>query len=124
MPISFSNLVEKSRTVMIPTNGGDLRVTYDPSQITTANSQALRDMDEDDTWKFLEMFAKVVTSWDIEGPFPIEDPDHSEYVPKGKQVPVEARYLAHVPTPTLSQIFTAVVEDATPKSPRSNSSKR
>lgn len=124
MPISFSNLVEKSRTVSIPTNGGELKVTYDPSQITTANAQALRELEDDDTNKFLEMFAKVVTSWDLVGPFPTEDVDHPEYIAAGKVVPTEPRFIAHVPTPTLSQIFQAVVEDATPKSPRSNSSKR
>jgi hypothetical protein len=123
MPISLNNLVKDKRTFSIPFEGGDINVTYNPQKMSAAHMQELQDrLDEDDPYSMAVLFCGIVTDWDLIGP--MHEEGHNEFIAAGKPIPVEPRYVAWIPGPVLQAIFTAIGEDASPKSPQKPSAKR
>lgn len=126
MGITFADLVEKTRTFDINLDKGTLQITYDPSALSPAkisklNKQLRAVSEEDDEendenlFAVAKMFCSVVKGWSLEGPFG-EDEEGEPLIAAGKPVPVEADYVAWLPSPVISHIIEKVGEDAAPKS--------
>ena len=116
MGINLSNIVENERTINIDFSGENLEVTYAPSALSQGRMNKLQkelDKGEDtDPLAFAQLFCSIVTGWNLEGPLGEGDDE----IAAGKPVPMEARYVAWVPTPVLTYITEKVGEDANPKS--------
>ncbi|MGC4107814.1 MAG: hypothetical protein QM753_15945 [Thermomicrobiales bacterium] len=119
MGISFSNIVENTRTAAVEFENGEvLNVTYKPKAMSPAFfdklNKELNKGDETDPYAVAHMVCAIVTDWDLLGPLG-EDEDGNDLVGKGEPVPVEAQYVAWVPTGILGYIITSVAEDSSPK---------
>lgn len=114
MGISFSNIVEDSRTVAIDINGHDLHVSYNPSRLSPAYMSKIGDTfeDEEDALAFARLFCEIVVDWDLEGP--IGEGEHA--VGHGEKVPMVAETVAWVPAAILRYIIEQIGEDSAPKS--------
>ena len=122
MGISFNNIVENSRTVSIGFGDGALSVTYKPTSLSPAHLQKinkeLNKGEETDPYAVAIMFCSVVTAWNLEGPVG-EDEDGQPVIEAGKPVPVEAEYVAWLPTQVIQYIIQEVAEDSAPKGKKS-----
>jgi hypothetical protein len=123
MPISFNNLVEKSRSLSLPMANGSIELSYNPSKLSAAFVQEMQEKaEENDPLIMAKLICHVVSDWDIEGP--LHDEDHNDFVAAGDKIPLEPRYVAWIPGPVLTHIMEKIGEDASPKSQPSNSRKR
>jgi len=121
MGITFADIVEKSRKVVIEFGGGNLNVEYDPSALSPAKiskmNKELKGVDEDDEEAMLgvaKMFCGIVKNWDLVGPLG-EDDNGEPLVAEGAAVPVTPELVAWLPSPVIQHIIEKVGEDASPK---------
>jgi hypothetical protein len=118
MGISFSNIVENTRSTEVDFNGETLNVTYKPKTLSPAFfdkfNKELNKGEDTDPYAVAHMFCAIVTEWDLLGPLG-EDEEGNDLVAKGDAVPLEVDYVAWVPTAILGHVITTVAEDASPK---------
>jgi hypothetical protein len=125
MPIGLSELANERRKIDVEIrNIGSLEVTYRPNVITPAREAEIKKIaeeegeDSDDATMILLM--DVVESWDLTGPMY----DNSAAGPNGQNgelivehgavVPLELRFLQHVPSRVQNSIIQAIGKDANP----------
>ena len=127
MGISFSNIVENSRTVSIPFGDDALSITYKPAALSPAHMSKMQNEldkgDDTDPFAVAHMFCSLVTGWDLLGPIG-EDANGKPLVAAGKPVPCEVDYAAWLPSAVTQFIITEIAEDSAPKSKKAKSSSR
>jgi hypothetical protein len=119
MGISFSNLVENSRTVAVDFGGGNLlTVTYKPTAMSPAHLQKIQGEldkgDDTDPYAVAHMFCSIVTNWNLEGPLG-EDKDGAPIIAEGAVVPMDVDHVAWLPSSVIQFIVEQVAEDSAPK---------
>lgn len=119
--ISFADLVERKRTMLIRfANGKTLEVTYRPDKLTPATLRRINEaIADDDELAFARMVCEVVSDWELVGPYA----EGTEVeVPAGEKVPITPEHLAYMPGPYLGHIWNSIAEDANPDPKRNKRS--
>ena len=118
---SLAKLSAETKTTDLAVGHGTVRVTYRPRQIAdTAEEEDRRRQEADDNdqnYQAMEL-CRLVESWDLTGPVPVEDiPGHkmgSIIAGEKDPVPLDPAIVRFIDQPTLAAFLAAITVDAQP----------
>lgn len=110
MPVTLSQLKANTRTIVVPYEQDEVRLTYQPSQMTPVVESEINAASRDgDVGPMLQAMSKLIVEWDV-----MEDDK--------KALPHTVEVLAGLPNAFLMAIFRAIQEDMAPKARAARSS--
>lgn len=134
MPVSIADLGRNRRTFNMPTDYGDVRITYRPYQMTPAREAEIARLgadarDEDDNTdvqnteqgltKVITQFTEVVEAWDLIGPLSTKpNGEGTIIIPEGEPIPITPEVLKYVSSYFMVSVLNAIAKDARPKKGR------
>jgi hypothetical protein len=121
MPIRVADLAKERSEVVVNTPLGQVRVTYRPNVRTPADEARMANATGEDAYReMLESLHKLIVEWDLVGPV-YDAEDGSLVIEEDAEVPTKPQITQHISSTLLGMIFTAMLEDMRPNSPKNPS---